>query len=76
MQRQPVSQSTKRFIKVIQEIKTVQFDLGSNNRKCLVLSLNAETLTRLVWKDELHVAAEHISLILSFTDLDMEFCET
>jgi len=61
---------------VTEEIKTVHFGLGSNNRKCLVLSLNLEPLTRLVWKDELHVAVEHISPTLSFTDLDMEFCKT
>jgi hypothetical protein len=54
----------------------VHFELGSNYRKYLVLSLNAETLTRLVWKDELHVALELRSLLLDSIVLNTEVCET
>jgi hypothetical protein len=64
-----------RFLGVIKEIGTMYFSTGPGIQKCFVWSLNAETPTPSVWKDELHVALDFSSLLLNFIVLDMEFCE-
>jgi hypothetical protein len=60
---------------MIKEIKTMYFRIGTNIRKCSIWPLNAEPLTRSVWKDELPAALGFSSLLFNFTVLDLELCE-
>lgn len=53
----------------------MHFRIGTNICKCLGWLLNTEPGVCSLWKDELHAALELSSLLLSFTVLNMEFCE-
>jgi hypothetical protein len=53
----------------------VHFRIGISIWKCLVWSVNAELCACFIWKDESHATLELGGLLLSFTVLNMDFCE-